>query len=64
MRTALKKEIIVVIRWYYMDKQYEKTDKALSIQDAEKNFKTWCAGKLLSVKKTKRPIGYYKEIRC
>lgn len=41
----------------FRGKRFGKVRPAEDLAAAEKNFSTWCAGKMLSVEETTRPIG-------
>lgn len=55
--------MILLVNWEYEGKKYSETQEHSSQPSAYVKFHKKNAGKLLSIKKTKRKLGYYKEFR-
>lgn len=55
--------MILLITWKYEGKKYSETQDHADEIEARVNFKKNNAGKLISVKKTTRKLGYYIEFR-
>lgn len=56
--------MIVLIRWEYLGKCYEKTEEYKDLIEAKVMFKKQNAGNLRKVSKSKRKAGYYKQLYC
>lgn len=52
----------VEVKWEYQGNRYASVERTHSLQAARRHFQEWCAGEVLSVKRTKLPVGHYRAL--